>query len=177
MPTGPKGESWRRCQRSSGLTPQPDSVPQRHCPQTATWRISIQVALAGTAAAVALMAGLAVCRADPLDSSLIGAWAASAADCARFFQPHGGAAAFRQPVDKFAQAAIITPQQFVTPSSTCRIWRVSHGNGAIKVDADCSDSISYTTHTTLITIRSTGEIVFSPTGDPALATTLIRCRL
>ncbi|MGA9849152.1 MAG: hypothetical protein WBQ45_16125 [Roseiarcus sp.] len=89
----------------------------------------------------------------------------------------GFSPAFRQPVDKFAQAATITLQQFVTPSSTCRIRRVSHGNGAIKVDADCSDSISYTTQTTLITIRSASEIVFSPTGDLALATTLIRCRL
>jgi hypothetical protein len=59
--------------------------------RTATWRMSVQMALAGTAAAVALMAGLAVCRADPLDSSLMGAWAASAADCSRLFQPRGGA--------------------------------------------------------------------------------------
>ena len=56
--------------------------------------MSIQVALAGTAAAIALMAGLAVCRADPLNSSLIGAWAASAADCARLFA--GLSAAGRQ---------------------------------------------------------------------------------
>ena len=135
------------------------------------------MALAGTAAAVALMVGLAVCRADQLDTSLIGAWAASAADCARLFQPRGGAPPFRQPVDKFAQAAIITPHQIVTPSSTCWLRRVSHGNGVIKVDADCNDSISYTTETAQITIRSAGEIVYSSTGDTALDTTLIRCRL
>jgi hypothetical protein len=139
--------------------------------------MSVQMAFAGTVAGVVLMAGLAVCRADQLDSSLTGAWAASAADCARLFQSHGGAPAFRQPVDKFAQAAIIAPQQIVTPSSTCRLRRVSHVNGAIKVDADCNDSISYTTETVQITIRSAGEIVYSPTGDPELATTLIRCRL
>jgi hypothetical protein len=153
------------------------SKPSKFAVRTATCRMSVRMALAGTAAAVALMAGLIVCRADQLDSSLIGAWAASADDCARLFQPRGGAPAFRQPVDKFAQAAIIAPQQFITPSSTCRIRRVSPGNGAIKVDADCSDSVSYTTQTTLITIRSAGEIVFSPTGDQALGTTLIRCRL
>ena len=145
--------------------------------RTTTWRMSVQMALAGTAAAVALMAGLAVCRADQLDTSLIGAWAASAADCARLFQPRSGASAFRQPVDKFAQAFIFAPQQIVTPSSTCRLRRVSHGNGVIKVDADCNDSVSYTTQTAQITIRSAGEIVYSPTGDPALATTFIRCRL
>jgi hypothetical protein len=153
------------------------SKPSKFAVRTATWRMSVQMALAGTAAAVALMAGLAVCRADQLDTSLIGAWAASAADCARLFQTRGGAPAFRQPVDKFAQAAIITPQQIVTPSSTSRLRRVSHGNGVIKVDADCNDSISYATETAQITIRSAGEIVYSSTGDTALDTTLIRCRL
>jgi hypothetical protein len=139
--------------------------------------MSVDMALAGTAAAVLLIAGLAVRRADHLDSSLIGAWAASAADCARLFQPHGGAPTFRQPVDKFAQAAIIALQQIATPSSTCRLRRVSHVNDVIKVDADCNDSISYTTDTAQITIRSAGEIRYSSTGDPALDTTLIRCRL
>jgi hypothetical protein len=88
-----------------------------------------------------------------------------------------GAPAFRQPVDKFAQALIIAPQLIVTPSNTCRLRRMSDRNGVIKVDADCNDSVSYTTQTAQITIRSAGEIVYSPTGDPALATTFIRCRL
>jgi hypothetical protein len=99
------------------------SKPSKFAVRIATWRMSVQMALAGTAAAVLLMAGLAVCRADPLDTSLIGALAASAADCARLFQPRGGAPAFRQPVDKFAQALTIRPQQIVTPSSTCRLRR------------------------------------------------------
>ena len=135
-----------------------------------------QMALAGSMGLAALIAGGGAGRADALDSRLTGAWAASAADCARLFEPRG-APAFRQPVDKFAQAAIIAPQQIVTPSSTCRLRRVSHGNGVIKVDADCNDSVSYTTETAQITIRSAGEIAYSPTGDPTLATTLVRCRL
>jgi hypothetical protein len=125
---------------------------------------------------VALIAGSEACRADALDSHLIGAWAASAADCARLFEPHGGAPSFRQPEDKFAQAAIISPQQIVTPSSTCRVQKVSHQGGAIKVTANCNDSIGYSTDTAEIRFGSGGEIVYSPTGDPSLATTLIRCR-
>ena len=38
---------------------------------------------------------------------LVGTWAYSAEDCERLFQRRGGGWAYRQPVDKFAQAAIV----------------------------------------------------------------------
>ena len=88
-----------------------------------------------------------------------------------------GALTFRQPVDMFAQAAIIGPQTILAPSSSCRVQSVSHQNGVIKVSADCNDTISYTTQTVQITVRSTNEIVYSPAGDPALDTTLIKCAM
>lgn len=112
-----------------------------------------------------------------LDSSLTGAWTTSEPDCAKLFQRRGGALAYRQPVDKFAQAAILEPQQIVTPSSTCHIQSAVHQNGVIKVTADCRDSISFTTQTVEIKVKSGGEIVYSPTGDPALDTAMIKCRL
>ena len=40
-------------------------------------------------------------------AQLVGAWAYSEGDCDRLFQRRGGGWAFRQPVDKFAQAAIV----------------------------------------------------------------------
>jgi hypothetical protein len=136
-----------------------------------------RVAFAGSMGLVALIAGGEACRADALDSRLTGAWAASAADCAKLFDRRGGAPAFRQPVDKFAQAAIISPQQIVSPSSTCRVQKVSHQGGAIEVTANCNDSIGYSTETAEIKFGSDGGITYSPTGDPALDTTLIKCRL
>jgi hypothetical protein len=140
------------------------------------WK-QLQMALAGTAAAVALMAGSAVGRADPLEPSLIGAWATSAPDCAKLFVGQGGGLAYRQPVDKFAQALIIGLQQIRSPSSTCRVQSVSHDKGAIKVNAECADSISFQQQSASIKMQPSGEIVYSTTGDPALGTTLIRCRL
>jgi hypothetical protein len=137
----------------------------------------IRAALAGSMGLVALIAGGAACHADALESRLMGAWAASAADCARLFEPRGGTPAFRQPVDKFAQAAIIAPQEIVTPSNTCRVQKVSHQGGAIKVTANCNDTIGYSTDTAEIRFGSGGEIIYSATGDPSLATTLIKCRL
>ena len=40
-------------------------------------------------------------------AQLVGTWAYSAEDCERLFQRRGGGWAYRQPVDKFAQAAIV----------------------------------------------------------------------
>ena len=131
-----------------------------------------RIVIAASMGVAALAAGAGACRADALDSSIVGAWTTTAADCSRLFAGR----AFRQPVDKFAQAAIIEPQRILTPSSDCRIQSVSHAAGAIKVTADCNDSISYTTQTVQIKVRSGGEIVYSPTGDPALDTTLVKCR-
>ena len=126
---------------------------------------------------IGAMLDIAICIADALDSSLVGGWATSAPDCAKLFVRQGGALAYRKPVDKFAQAAIIEPQQIRAASGTCRVQSVSHQNGAIKVNAECKDSISFTAQTMQITVKSNSEIVYSPTGDPTLATTLIKCRL
>ena len=43
--------------------------------------------------------------------------------------------------------------------------------------ADCNNSISYTTQTAEIKVTSAGEIVYSPTGDPALDITFIKCKM
>jgi hypothetical protein len=126
---------------------------------------------------VALIVGSTVCFADTIDSGVVGAWCLTASDCTRLFERRGGALAFRQPVDKFAQAAIIGPQQFILPSGTCRVQSVSHNKGAITVNAECNDSISYTPQTIEIKVKSAGEIVYSPNGDVSLDTTLVKCRL
>ena len=109
-------------------------------------------------------------------AQLVGAWAYSAADCERLFQRRGGGWAYRQPVDKFAQAAIVeSPKKILLPSATCRIEGASLAEGMLKVSADCEDSISYTSRSVMIALRSTTELVYSASGDAALATTLKKC--
>ena len=134
-----------------------------------------RTAIATAVGLLALIDGGTVGLADSLDARLAGAWATSAADCARLFQRRGGALTFRQPVDKFAQAAIIGPQTILAPSSSCRVQSVSRDKDAIKVNAECNDTISFRQESVSIRVQPTGEIVYSPTGDPALATTLIKC--
>ena len=131
--------------------------------------------IAGAAGLLTLFAGGSATLADSLDARLAGAWTTSQSDCPKLFVRRGGALAYRQPVDKFAQAAIIEPSVILLPASTCHVQRVSHANGVIKITADCNNSISYTTQALEIQVKSSGEIVYSPTGDPALDTTLIKC--
>ena len=136
-----------------------------------------RVAIGGAAALMTLLVGGSATVADSLDARLAGAWTTSQSDCPRIFVRRGGALAFRQPVDKFAQAAIIEPKLILLPASTCRLQSVSHANGIVKLSAECNDSISYTNQTVQIAVKSSNEIVYSPTGDPALDTTLIRCAM
>jgi hypothetical protein len=80
------------------------------------------------------------------------------------------------PVGRFPQAAIVeSPKKTLLPSATCRIERASETEGALKVSADCEDSISYTPRSVMIALRSATELVYSASGDPALATTLKKC--
>ncbi len=109
-------------------------------------------------------------------AQLVGTWAYSAEDCDRLFQRRGGGWAYRQPVDKFAQAAIVeSTKKILLPSATCRIEGASESEGGLKVSADCADSISYTSRSVIIALRSATELVYSASGDPALATTLKKC--
>jgi hypothetical protein len=109
-------------------------------------------------------------------AQLVGTWAYSAADCERLFQRRGGGWAYRQPVDKFAQAAIVeSPKRILLPSATCQIDGASQAAGALKVSAECQDSISYTPRSVMIALRSATELIYSASGDPALATTLKKC--
>ena len=109
-------------------------------------------------------------------AQLVGIWAYSAADCERLFQRRGGRWAYREPVDKFAQAAIVeSPKKILLPSAICRIDGAREAEGMLKVSADCEDSISYTSRSVMIALRSTTELVYSASGDAALATTLKKC--
>ena len=109
-------------------------------------------------------------------AQLVGAWAYSAEDCDKLFQRSGSGWAYRQPVDKFAQAAIVeSPKRILLPSATCQIERASEVEGALKVTAECADSISYTSRSTVIMLRSATELVYSASGDAVLATTLKKC--
>ena len=109
-------------------------------------------------------------------AQLVGTWAYSAEDCERLFQRRGGGWSYREPVDKFAQAAIVeSTKKILLPSATCRIEGASEAEGGLKVSADCEDSISYTSRSVIIALRSATELVYSASGDPALATTLKKC--
>ena len=111
-----------------------------------------------------------------LDGRLSGAWATTPADCQKLFVRNGGGVAFRQPADQFAQAAIITPGTVIMPNQTCQVTGVSNNKGLITVTSTCKDSISYTSQSVEIEIKSGSQIVYRPNGDKTLDTILVKCR-
>ena len=78
---------------------------------------------------------------------------------------------------QFAQAAIIESQRIRLPTGVCPLERASRRGGALEVSGECQDSISYTSQTAYVKLRSENEIVFNPNGDPALDTPMTRCPL
>jgi hypothetical protein len=110
-------------------------------------------------------------------AQLAGAWTQSSADCNKLFQRRGSALTFRQPVDQFAQATIIESQRIRLPTGVCRLERASRRGGVLEVSGECQDSISYTSRTAYIKLKSKNEIVFNPNGDSALDTSMTRCPL
>ena len=114
-------------------------------------------------------------RAEALDPRVLGAWAKSKSDCSALFEKTGGGWAYRQPVDKFAQAAIFKPGRILAPAAICRVINVSRSSDGIAIKAECSDSVSIKTQTASVKIQSASEIIYNPTGDPAMGTTLVKC--
>jgi hypothetical protein len=114
-------------------------------------------------------------RGAEMDGRLTGAWATSQADCKRLFVRGGGGLAFRQPVDQFAQAAIITRGTVTLPNQTCQVTGASQAGGLTKLEFQCRDSISYTSQTVEIEVKSGTSMVYRPNGDKTLDTALIKC--
>lgn len=110
-----------------------------------------------------------------LDGRLNGAWATSQADCQKLFVRTGGGFAFRQPVDKFAQAAIISSGAIALPSQTCQVTSASLDKGVTTLVFQCKDEISYTTQSAEIEIKSGTQMIYRPNGDKTLDTSLVKC--
>ena len=138
-------------------------------------KVSSRAVIGGAIGLLGLVAGASAALADSIDPRLFGAWTTSQADCKRLFVRSGGSFAYRQPVDKIAQPAIIGPKQIRLPASLCQVQTVAHEKGILKLNVECNDSISYTSQTVQIKVNAGDEIVYSPTGDPALDTTLVKC--
>jgi hypothetical protein len=129
----------------------------------------------GLAFGALLLLGSGAAGAAEIDSRMIGAWATSKADCQKLFVRSGGGLSYRQPVDQFAQAAIITPAAVVLPNQTCQVTGEKRQNGLTTLDFNCRDSISYTSQSVEIEIKSGSEMIYRPNGDKTLDTALIKC--
>src|SRR4051812_35777450 len=98
--------------------------------------------------------------AKDIERELLGAWATSASDCDKLFERHGNGWAYRHPINKFAQAAIIEAGRILAPTSTCEVRSITRKNSVLSVTGMCKDSMSYTKQTAQITVKGNDEIVY-----------------
>ena len=63
------------------------------------------------------------------------------------------------------------------PTLVVTVVGASQNNGLTKLDFQCRDSISYTSHSVEIEVKSSTSMVYRPNGDKTLDTTLIKCGL
>ena len=131
----------------------------------------------GLAFGALLVLGCGAAGAAEIDSRIVGAWATSKADCQKLFVRTAGGLSYRQPVDQFAQAAIITPGSVMLPNQTCSVTGDRRQNGLTMLEFNCRDTISYTSQSVEIEIKSASEMVYRPNGDKTLDTTLVKCGL
>ncbi len=116
-----------------------------------------------------------VAHSATINPALVGAWTPSLAECSRLFTRTGRGITFKQPVDKFAQAAIIRPTQVEGPSSVCRVLKVSRANETISAATECRDTVGYLPMEITIKIQSPRQIIYSATGGEALNVTYLKC--
>jgi hypothetical protein len=116
-----------------------------------------------------------IARSATIDPALVGAWAPSTAECSRLFERTSRGVSFKQPVDTFAQAAIIRPGEIEGPSSVCRVLKVSRAKDTITAATECRDTVGYLSLDITIKVQSARQIIYSANGGEALNVTYLKC--
>ncbi|MFO1118480.1 MAG: hypothetical protein U1E28_22645 [Beijerinckiaceae bacterium] len=93
--------------------------------------------------ALAMFAGASLSPAFAFDQRLVGAWSQSTSDCAAMFTRSGGAISFKQPIDEFKTAFIITPSSIVSPTAKCSIRKATAQKDMVTLAMTCSNSIGF----------------------------------
>lgn len=93
--------------------------------------------------ALAILAGASLSPAHAFDQRMVGAWSQSTSDCAAMFQRSGGKISFKQPIDEFKTAFIITPTSIVSPTAQCSIRKATTLKDMSHLVMTCSNSIGF----------------------------------
>ena len=114
-------------------------------------------------------------RSATINPALVGARAPTTAECSRLFERTSRGVSFKQPVDKFAQAAIIRPGEIEGPSSVCRVLKVSRAKDTITAATECRDTVGYLSLGITIKVQSARQIIYGANGSEALNSTYLKC--
>jgi hypothetical protein len=134
-----------------------------------------RAAILGVPPILVFLVGGRIARSATIEPALVGAWAPSTAECSRLFERTSRGVSFKQPVDTFAQAAIIRPGEIEGPSSVCRVLKVSRAKDTITAATECRDTVGYLSLDITTKVQSARQIIYSANGGEALNVTYLKC--
>lgn len=111
-----------------------------------------------------------------MDQRMIGAWSQSASDCAATFERRGGQIRFRQPVDEFKSAFIITPKGVETTTGRCSIARTSSDGKRTTFTMNCRNPVGYYDRTVKMSVQDK-TLTYGFPGNEALDVKFEKCPL
>jgi hypothetical protein len=111
------------------------------------------------------------------DQRIVGAWSQSQTDCKATFVRSGKGFGFRQPVDRFRSAFIITPQNLDATSGLCKILKTVDKPGALHITLGCTSAVSYVVRDVSIKVVGESEIKYGFPDNKDLDVSFYRCTL
>lgn len=93
------------------------------------------------------------------ETSVEGAWLDQNLECSAVYVMTGKGARFKQPVDLFAPAFIISGKRLTTPQATCSLKSKSAMNDRTAVQLSCANSVSVSPVTIQLSRASDGTLV------------------
>jgi len=126
---------------------------------------------------IALFAATDTSIADTVEQHLAGAWVQSSSDCKDVFESEADAVTFRQPVNKFISAFIISGKNVQAVNGTCHIGDASpEKDGYWRIKLDCQDEITFPPLDGRVKIFSDVKMSYGNfSSDPLVDATYKRC--
>ena len=134
-----------------------------------------RVTAAGVGLSLAVLATVSSAIAQGGLSVYQGAWLAGGADCAEVYSSAGKGTSFKNPVDIFAPAFIVSGNRLRTPQASCRIKSVRPAGDRQRLVLDCANAVAGNEVRVLMATQPDGSLKRYFNEQDTSGTTYQRC--
>ncbi|MBB4041771.1 hypothetical protein GGR34_003452 [Microvirga flocculans] len=130
----------------------------------------------GSICLVALILSLTGAQAaEQAHTTYQGAWLAQGSSCADVYSSGGKGVSFKQPIDIFAPAFIISGNRLRTPAASCRVRSIKPAGDRHLMTLDCTNTISSSDVTVLMSTAPDGSLVRYFNAEDTIGSRYQRC--